>query len=228
MPVFKKLSDALSGLDSVPELTPEEIAHYNRDEIKQDAPQAPAEDHQVAEVATIDDRLKAIARLARAAHKRTQTAARQAVLAVVDLGEHLTAARELLANHKGGSYGRWLKSVPIPRSTAHLACQVWDRLGGCPTVGQLDLSAAYSLSSQTAPQAAVDEVLELTADGRVDRKTAREIIAKHKPRQPKHTGQDPVIIRVHGGTVAVKPTGVQSITGILLDAIEALRDQEAA
>lgn len=228
MAVFKRLSDALDGLDTVPELTPEEIAHYNRDEIKQDAPQAPAEDQQAATVDTIDDQLKAIAKQAKAAHRRIQKAARQAVLAVVDLGEHLTAARELLAHHKGGSYGRWLKSARIPRTTAHRACLVWNRLGGCATVEQLDLSAAYSLAAQATPDAAVDEVLRLTADGRVDAKTAREVIARHKPRQAKHAGPEPVVIRVEGGTVAVKPTGNRSITSLLLDAIDALREQEAA
>ena len=108
---------------------------------------ANVDQEQSGSVENIDAQLKEIARKVRAAHKRIQKAAAAAVLGVVELGEQLRIAKQLLAGHKGGAFGKWLKTCNIPRSSAHRAIQVFETLGDCPSVGQLDLSAAYALSA---------------------------------------------------------------------------------
>jgi len=152
------------------------------------------------------------------------------VLGVVELGEQLSTAKELLAGHKGGSYGKWLKSVKISRTTAHRSVQVWERLGGCSNVAQLDLSAAYALAASSTPEAAVQDVLALTEDGRVDAKQVRTIIAKHRPaNRNRPSGPAPIVVQTASGSVAIKRTDV-GVTAeiVLLEALDAIRHDSAA
>ena len=201
------------------------------------AEQAIAESEKVGEsesvsgdqVATVEDQLKLIARKVRAAHKRVQKAAAAAVLGVVEMGEQLRIAKQLLAGHKGGSFGKWLKDCGIPRSSAHRAIQVFETLGDCPSVGQLDLSAAYALSASGTPETAIAEVIEITKEERVDAKQVRTIIAKHKPARNKSAGPAPIVIRVGGATVSIVSNGRTDFAAVLLEAAEQLdRDQAAA
>ena len=181
------------------------------------------------QVATVEDQLKLIGRKVRAAHKRIQKAAAAAVLGVVEMGEQLRIAKQLLAGHKGGSFGKWLKDCGIPRSSAHRAIQVFETLGDCPTVRQLDLSAAYALSASGTPDAAIAEVIELTVSERVDAKAVRTIIAKHKPARNKSAAPAPIIVRVGGATVSIVSNGRTDFAAVLLEAAEQLdRDQAAA
>ena len=179
-------------------------------------------------VDTVDAQLKQIARKVRAAHKRIQKAASAAVLGVVELGEQLRIAKQLLASHKGGAFGKWLKTCNIPRSSAHRAIQVFETLGDCPSVGQLDLSAAYALAASGTPDAAISEVIEITKSDRVDAKQVRGIIAKHKPSRNKSAGPDPIVIRVGGATVSIISSDRTDWAAILHEAVEQLRDQAAA
>lgn len=180
-------------------------------------------------VENIDAQLKEIARKVRAAHKRIQKAAAAAVLGVVELGEQLRIAKQLLAGHKGGAFGKWLKTCNIPRSSAHRAIQVFETLGDCPSVGQLDLSAAYQLSASGTPEAAIQEAIELTGSERVDAKAVRSIIAKHKPIRNQSAGPDPIVVRVGGATVSIVSGGRTDWAAILMEAAEQLdRDQAAA
>ena len=201
------------------------------------AEQAIAESEKVGEsesvsgdqVATVEDQLKLIARKVRAAHKRVQKAAAAAVLGVVEMGEQLRIAKQLLAGHKGGSFGKWLKDCGIPRSSAHRAIQVFETLGDCPSVGQLDLSAAYALSASGTPETAIAEVIEITKEERVDAKQVRTIIAKHKPARNKTAAPAPIVIRVGGATVSIVSNGRTDFAAVLLEAAEQLdRDQAAA
>ena len=180
-------------------------------------------------VENIDAQLKEIARKVRAAHKRIQKAAAAAVLGVVELGEQLRIAKQLLAGHKGGAFGKWLKTCNIPRSSAHRAIQVFETLGDCPSVGQLDLSAAYQLSASGVPEQAILEAIELTGSERVDAKAVRSIIAKHKPIRNQSAGPDPIVVRVGGATVSIVSGGRTDWAAILMEAAEQLdRDQAAA
>ena len=179
-------------------------------------------------VDTVDAQLKQIARKVRAAHKRIQKAAAAAVLGVVELGEQLRIAKQLLASHKGGAFGKWLKTCNIPRSSAHRAIQVFETLGDCPSVGQIDLSAAYALAASGTPDAAISEVIEITKTDRVDAKLVRGIIAKHKPARNKSAGPDPIVIRVGGATVSIVSSDRTDWASILHEAAEQLRDQAAA
>ena len=201
------------------------------------AEQAIAESEKVGEsesvsgdqVATVEDQLKLIGRKVRAAHKRVQKAAAAAVLGVVEMGEQLRIAKQLLAGHKGGSFGKWLKDCGIPRSSAHRAVQVFETLGDCSTVGQLDLSAAYALSASGTPETAIAEVIEITNTERVDAKQVRTIIAKHKPARNKTAAPAPIVIRVGGATVSIVSNGRTDFAAVLLEAAEQLdRDQAAA
>ena len=180
---------------------------------------ANVDQEQSGSIENIDAQLKEIARKVRAAHKRIQKAAAAAVLGVVELGEQLRIAKQLLAGHKGG----------IPRSSAHRAIQVFETLGDCPSVGQLDLSAAYQLSASGTPEAAIQEAIELTGSERVDAKAVRSIIAKHKPTRNQSAGPDPIVIRVGGATVSIVSGGRTDWASILMEAAEQIdRDQAAA
>lgn len=183
---------------------------------------------QPAAVDTIDAQLKLIARKVRSAHKRIQKAAAAAVLGVVEMGEQLRTAKQLLAGHKGGAFGKWLKTCGIPRSSAHRAIQVFETLGDCPTVGQLDLSAAYALAATGTPDAAISEVIEITKSDRVDAKQVRSIISKHKPNRNQSASPDPIVIRVGGATVSIVSSDRTDWASILHEAAEQLRDQAAA
>ena len=185
--------------------------------------------HEDGSIATVESQLKDIAKKARQAHKRIQRAAQAAIEAVVSLGEQLSTAKDLLAGHKGGSYGKWLKSIGVPRSSASRAVQVWERLGACPNVAQLPLSAAYSLASPSTPQQAVDQVLEAAASGPVETRVIREIITKHKPRRNPNAGAAPIVITTASGSVAIKPSekGVTAEV-LLVEALQFVRNSAAA
>lgn len=187
------------------------------------------EDAQQDAVATVPEQLKLIARKVKAAHKRIQKASQQAVLGVVEMGEQLRIAKQLLAGHKGGSFGQWLKSCGIPRSSAHRAIQVFETLGECPTVGQLDLSAAYALSASGIPEQAIAEVMTITTEQRVDAKQVRTIVSKHKPVRNKQAAPDPILIRVGNATISIVSRDRTDWAAILMEAVEQLdRDREAA
>jgi len=188
-----------------------------------------AEPQQQDAVATIPEQLKLIGRKVKAAHKRIQKASQQAVLGVVEMGEQLRIAKQLLAGHKGGSFGQWLKSCGIPRSSAHRAIQVFECLGECPTVGQLDLSAAYALSASGIPEQAIAEVMTITTEQRVDAKQVRAIVTKHKPIRNKQAAPDPILIRVGNATISIVSRDRSDWAQILMEAVEQLdRDREAA
>ena len=186
------------------------------------------EDAQQDAVATIPEQLKLIARKVKVAHKRIQRASQQAVLGVVEMGEQLRIAKQLLANHKNGAFGKWLKSCNIPRTSAHRAIKVFETLGACSTVGQLDLAAAYALAASGTPEAAIAEVLTITTEQRVDAKQVRTIVSKHKPRN-QQVAPDPILIRVGGATISIVSDGRTDWAAILLEAAEQIdRDQAAA
>jgi len=185
------------------------------------------EDAQQDAVVTIDAQLKLIARKVKAAHKRIQKASEQAVLGVLEMGEQLRIASQLLANHKNGSFGKWLKSCGIPRTSAHRSIKVFETLGACSTVGQLDLGAAYALAASGTPEAAIAEVLTITTEQRVDAKQVRAIVSKHKPRN-QQVAPDPILIRVGGATISIVSAGRTDWAAILLEAAEQLDREQAA
>lgn len=178
-------------------------------------------------VSSNKDALKEITKRAKAANRRLQSAARKAVDAVINLGESLSDAKFLFSVTKE-SYPKWLASTGIPKTTAHRATHVWERLGH-PTVGRddvdlstLELSTCYLLASPSTPQTAVDEVLMLTAEGNVTPKQVKAIVAKHRPAKPEAPFV-PVILETEVGTVAMKvKTGIDPVT-VLEEAILAYR-----
>ena len=174
-------------------------------------------------VTTDKETLKDITKRAKAANRRLQSAARKAVEAVLDLGESLSDAKFLFAVTKE-SYTKWLASTGIPRTTAHRATHVWERLGQAAVgrddvdLSTLELSTCYLLASPGTPQTAVDEVLTLTAEGDVTTKQVKAIVAQHRPAKP-DAAFVPVILETEVGTVAMKvKAGIDPVT-VLEEAI---------
>lgn len=173
----------------------------------------------------VDQQLKQLARQIRAAHRRLEKTNRQAVAAVIELGQHLVTARDLLVAVRGRAFGKFLATVKVSRSQAHRAIQVCEMFGECPSVGQFDLAALYQLSRTSTPTAAIDAAVARADQGeQITSKVARSIIADHQPRR-KQTRPQPVVITVPGGMIAVTPQDGLSVEQILIRAVKQLRDQ---
>lgn len=156
------------------------------------------------EVVNVNKRLSGLARTIKSQQKK----ATEAVLAV---GAALTEARELLADHKGGSYGKWLKEVVgMNRMTAHRYTSFYDTWGtenfSCNTMLQLsDLDALRKLAG--ADSAVISKAKKLMEGGeRLDMKTAKALLGS-KPTKAKTGGKpDETIVEVEGlGFVVFKP-----------------------
>lgn len=148
--------------------------------------------------------LKSFGKKAKAAHKRAQKAAKAAVEAVLDMGEQLLKARELMRTTNQRGFGKWGEELGITRMTANKAIRVYERLGHCATVDQLGLTTCYQLASGATPDAAVDEVLQLTDSGPVDANTVQEIIKKYRPSTPERNKPAPIILSTVTGTTAIQ------------------------
>ena len=72
--------------------------------------------------------LKAYGKKAKAAHKRAQKAAKTAVEAVLDMGEQLMKARELMTTTKQRGFGKWVEGLGISRMHANKSIRVYERL----------------------------------------------------------------------------------------------------
>jgi len=157
------------------------------------------------EIVDPDRQLKDLTRKIRSAHRRIEKSARQMVASVLTLGEHLTTARELLSANKTGSYGAFLKKCDIPRTIAHRAVAAFETFGSCSTVERFDLSAVHALAAPSTPPSAVAESLDLANDDiAIDGKTAKQIIARHKPGRPASTRPEKIILEVDGGFVIIQ------------------------
>jgi len=180
----------------------------------------------LAGVADVEGELKALARKIRGAKKK-------AVEAVLTIGEALTTANELLADHAGGSFGKWLKQeAGISRSSAHRYMKAHSLLGRCPSVEQrnFELQAVYALADGKTPRQAVDDCLQLATDGeKITGATARKIISSYV--QPKADGRPaPIIIDLgdKGKVVVHRPHDFSSVDQILSAALRQIQDKAAA
>jgi len=154
-----------------------------------------------------DRQLADLTRKIRSAHRKIEKAAHQMVASVLVLGEHLTAARELLSANRTGSYGAFLKKCDIPRTIAHRAVAAYETFGNCPTVERFELSAVHALAAPSTPPSAVTEAIDLAADDiAVDGRTAKQLIAKHKPGKPARNRPEKIVLEVPGGFVIVQPS----------------------
>lgn len=100
---------------------------------------------------------------------------------VIAQGKLLHEANELLADHRDGLFQRWLDDeFDMSKSTAYRMMSAYRIFDGCPTVGQLEVSAMYALASDQCPENATKEALKLANRGeRISQKRAKQLIAKY-------------------------------------------------
>jgi len=134
---------------------------------------APVSDSAVVDVG---GRLKVLARQIAGSKKKL-------VGNVLQIGEALAEAQDLLASHHGGAFGRWVKqSCGFTRQSAYRYIAAHLVFGGCNIMLQrrFDISTMYLLANDSTPSAAVTEAIELAESGEtVTSKTAHQLIAKH-------------------------------------------------
>jgi len=160
----------------------------------------PAKSKVVGEVVDVGRRLSALARSVKSNRKK-------AVDAVLAVGEALLEARNLLADHHGGSWGRWVtERAGMGRMTAHRFIQLWEVFGGCPSAIQLgDLDALRKLS--TAGDEAIDHAKRLMDDGeRVDLATAKKLISTNTTKSDTERSRpEQTIVELDSGFIVFKP-----------------------
>lgn len=103
---------------------------------------------------------------------------------VLKIGKELAAARERLANHGNGTFGKWLKGrLCIGQSSAYKAMTAYESFKNLPHCGEsFDASSLYLLSSDSVPEEATKEAIKRAAKGeQITHKLAKEIVAKHSP-----------------------------------------------
>jgi len=185
-----------------------------------------------SDVLDVDARLKALER-------KIVSTKRKLVSSVLDIGKSLEEAQNLMADHNGGAFTRWVRQrCGFTTKTAYRYLSAWRTFGGCDTVSQrrFELSAMYLLAHDSAPEPAVDEAIELASNGeKVSTKTAREIIAKYAPKavSSKPGRPEPIIIEDAQAVVVIRPTaeGVEAydvLARILRKMMAEQRAREAA
>jgi len=141
----------------------------------------------VAEVVDISKRLAGLARSIKGYQ-------RKAVDSVLAIGEQLAEARDLLSDHAGGSYGKWLRDkVGMSRMSAHRFVALYETFGGCNTVRQLaDVDALRKLCG--GPEGAVKKAKKLLEDGqRLDMRMAKSLLGATKTKDTSSRPQSTVI-----------------------------------
>jgi len=111
---------------------------------------------------------------------------RKATEELLKCGQALAEAQSLLANHKGGTFSKWLKDkCDMGRTTAYRIIGIYEKFGGCPNAGRLaDTDALRRLSG--GPATAILKATKMLDDGqRVDLKTAKQLITDASPKKPK-------------------------------------------
>lgn len=100
----------------------------------------------------------------------------------IEMGGHLAAAQERLADHSGGTFTRWVETeCAFSERTAYNLINAFRVFGSFANFAKLEDSAMYALASNGTPEKARREAMKLADKGvAVTHAKAREIIAKHK------------------------------------------------
>lgn len=100
----------------------------------------------------------------------------------IEMGGHLAAAQERLADHSGGTFTRWVETeCAFSERTAYNLINAYRVFGSFANFAKLEDSAMYALASNGTPEKARREAMKLADKGvAVTHAKAREIIAKHK------------------------------------------------
>lgn len=102
---------------------------------------------------------------------------------VLKIGAELAAARDRLANHGNGTFGKWCKErCGITPRTAQYAIAAAQQFKDCETISQFDATALYLLSAESCPDEATQEALERAEAGEaITTKVAKRIIKDKSP-----------------------------------------------
>jgi hypothetical protein len=176
----------------------------------------------VAEIVDVNRKLSGLARTIKSQQRR----ATEAVLAA---GEALKEAQELLADHNGGSFGKWVtEKVGMSRRTAYRMLAAWDAFGGCASVAQrIDVDAVRTLAG--GPERAVSKAIRLMDAGEnVDLRRAKELIAEAAPAVTKKTREAPLIFKCAFGSVAVIAEAGCPPERVLLTILKEIQASKAA
>jgi len=168
---------------------------------------------------------KHLAKLAR----KVKAAKRRIVKDLIDLGAVIVEARDLLADHSGGSCGKWCKQCGMSRMSAHRYAAAFDAFGSCNSELQrnFDAQAIRLLSSSHSTQPAIDESLELAEEGEhVDALVAKQLIKKHTDAKPKKKRIEPTIISTAFGSVAIRCKPGSSVRNLIAAVLKQLMDAE--
>jgi len=152
----------------------------------------------------VDSRLKVLER-------KIVSSKRKLVLNVLAIGESLAEAQDLLADHHGGAFTRWIKQrCGFTPKTAYKYLAAWRTFGSCEPGSQrrFDVSAMHLLAHDSTPEPAVSEALELASNGKkVTTRTAREIIARHSPKtvRSKPGRPQPILLTDAQAIITIRP-----------------------
>ena len=124
---------------------------------------------------------------------RIQRKIAAAAKSIMDLGEDLAAAQEVLGNHGNGVFGDWVDhTFPMSRRTAYKQIAAWQKFKDCAHYAQIEPSALYALAENEAPKLALNAALKLAEKGGiVTHKVAQELIAKYAQPKPPQCAAEP-------------------------------------
>ena len=166
----------LGGPILSPRLTPEVSQSDDKNSITRAAPAAVR-----VEPIDIDARLKSLARQIAGSKKKL-------VANVLEIGRALTDAQDLLADHAGGAFGKWVKqNCGFSKRTAYNYMSAHLVFGGCAIIAQrrFEPSTMYLLANDSTPSGAVTEAIQIAESGEtVTSKTAKKLITKHSDGKP--------------------------------------------
>jgi len=157
--------------------------------------------------------------------RKAKSAKRKLVQDLLELGGVIVEARELLADHHRGGFGRWCKQIGMSRMSAHNYAAISDAFGSCKKNVQLtfDSQSVRLLAKSTQP--AIDEAIELAESGEhVDGQVAKALITKHAIVKDKPKRIEPVVISTEFGSVALRPKPGASVRDLAAAVLSQLMD----
>ena len=111
------------------------------------------------------------------------------LIEMLEMGKAIGDAHDILANHKGGTFGAWVEAeCGISKRSAYNYMLAAKRFKGCASLAQLKqytAEAIYTLSADSAPPEAIKKAEKLVEKGvKITEKVAKSLLKK-KPAKPK-------------------------------------------
>ena len=99
--------------------------------------------------------------------------------AIIETGESLAAAQDVLSHHRSGTFQKWVDAECVfSVSTAYRYMDAYREFGNCATVGQIELSAMYVLAKNGT---AKNKALKLLSKGiAVTQSLAKKLVKEVK------------------------------------------------